>query len=93
MIVGINAAAAGRDVIDIGACRTEEAYFQTQNLGYRKRAENTICGGEMSVHHYFRDFAYCDTGMSPWLYDRRLDLTQRTVAGENGRGPPMRPFP
>ena len=24
-------------------------------------------GGEMSAHHYFRDFAYCDSGMVPWL--------------------------
>jgi phosphomannomutase/phosphoglucomutase len=31
------------------------------------RAENAIYGGEMSAHHYFRDFAYCDSGMIPWL--------------------------
>ncbi|HTB64772.1 MAG TPA: phosphomannomutase CpsG [Steroidobacteraceae bacterium] len=24
-------------------------------------------GGEMSAHHYFRTFAYCDSGMIPWL--------------------------
>jgi phosphomannomutase len=24
-------------------------------------------GGEMSAHHYFRSFAYCDSGMIPWL--------------------------
>lgn len=23
--------------------------------------------GEMSAHHYFRDFGYCDSGMIPWL--------------------------
>ena len=33
----------------------------------RMRAENSIYGGEMSAHHYFRDFAYCDSGMIPWL--------------------------
>ena len=33
----------------------------------RMRAEDTIYGGEMSAHHYFRDFAYCDSGMIPWL--------------------------
>jgi phosphomannomutase/phosphomannomutase/phosphoglucomutase len=33
----------------------------------RMRAENAIYGGEMSAHHYFRDFAYCDSGMIPWL--------------------------
>lgn len=31
------------------------------------RAENAIYGGEMSAHHYFRDFYYCDSGMIPWL--------------------------
>ena len=33
----------------------------------RMRTENAIYGGEMSAHHYFRDFAYCDSGMIPWL--------------------------
>jgi len=31
------------------------------------RTEHAIYGGEMSAHHYFRDFAYCDSGMIPWL--------------------------
>jgi len=31
------------------------------------RAENAAYGGEMSAHHYFRDFSYCDSGMLPWL--------------------------
>ncbi len=31
------------------------------------RKENAIYGGEMSAHHYFRDFGYCDSGMIPWL--------------------------
>ncbi|CAI2537981.1 Phosphomannomutase/phosphoglucomutase [Serratia liquefaciens] len=33
----------------------------------RMRREDAIYGGEMSAHHYFRDFAYCDSGMIPWL--------------------------
>jgi phosphomannomutase/phosphoglucomutase len=33
----------------------------------RMRMENAVYGGEMSAHHYFRDFAYCDSGMIPWL--------------------------
>lgn len=33
----------------------------------RMRAEDAVYGGEMSAHHYFRDFAYCDSGMIPWL--------------------------
>jgi phosphomannomutase len=31
------------------------------------RANQAVYGGEMSAHHYFRDFAYCDSGMIPWL--------------------------
>jgi phosphomannomutase/phosphomannomutase/phosphoglucomutase len=33
----------------------------------RMRAEDAAYGGEMSAHHYFHDFAYCDSGMIPWL--------------------------
>ena len=33
----------------------------------RMRVEDAVYGGEMSAHHYFRNFAYCDSGMIPWL--------------------------
>ncbi len=33
----------------------------------KMRLEDAAYGGEMSAHHYFRDFAYCDSGMIPWL--------------------------
>lgn len=33
----------------------------------RMRMENALYGGEMSAHHYFRDFSFCDSGMIPWL--------------------------
>jgi phosphomannomutase len=33
----------------------------------RMRLEDAVYGGEMSAHHYFRDFAYCDSGMIPWM--------------------------
>ncbi|GIT37231.1 MAG: hypothetical protein Ct9H300mP6_10990 [Gammaproteobacteria bacterium] len=32
-----------------------------------KRAKKAVYGGEMSGHHYFRDFYYSDSGMIPWL--------------------------
>ena len=41
----------------------------------RMRAENAVYGGEMSAHHYFRDFAYCDSGMIPWLLVTELLAT------------------
>lgn len=31
------------------------------------RQEDAIYGGEMSAHHYFKDFFFCDSGMIPWL--------------------------
>ncbi len=31
------------------------------------RNEDAAYGGEMSAHHYFREFSYCDSGMIPWL--------------------------
>ena len=31
------------------------------------RQNEVLYGGEMSAHHYFRDFSYCDSGMIPWL--------------------------
>lgn len=33
----------------------------------RMRLEDAVYGGEMSAHHYFKDFAYCDNGTIPWL--------------------------
>ena len=33
----------------------------------KMRQVNAVYGGEMSAHHYFRDFGFCDSGMVPWL--------------------------
>ena len=47
----------------------------------RMRAEDALYGGEMSAHHYFRRFAYCDSGMISWLLvAQRLSTTGRTLA-------------
>ena len=43
-------------------CKTGHAFIKE-----RMRAEDAVYGGEMSAHHYFRDFFYCDSGMVPWL--------------------------
>lgn len=42
----------------------------------RMRMEDAVYGGEMSAHHYFRDFAYCDNGMLPWLLVAQLMCEQ-----------------
>ncbi|MFQ5549256.1 MAG: phosphomannomutase [Woeseia sp.] len=36
------------------------------------REQDAVYGGEMSAHHYFRDFYYCDSGMIPWLLVAQL---------------------
>jgi phosphomannomutase len=38
----------------------------------RMREVDGVYGGEMSAHHYFRRFAYCDSGMIPWLLVTRI---------------------
>ncbi|MCK9996274.1 MAG: phosphomannomutase [Candidatus Krumholzibacteria bacterium] len=43
----------------------------------RMRAEDAVYGGEMSAHHYFRQFSYCDSGMLPWL----LVVQEMSVTG------------
>ncbi|MGD2118783.1 MAG: phosphomannomutase [Chromatiales bacterium] len=48
----------------------------------RMRAENAVYGGEMSAHHYFRDFAYCDSGMIPWLLVTDLISSSGTPLAE-----------
>ncbi len=45
----------------------------------RMREANAVYGGEMSAHHYFRDFFYCDSGMLPWL----LVLEQISGGGQS----------
>ena len=48
----------------------------------RMRHEDAIYGGEMSAHHYFRDFAYCDSGMIPWLLVAELLCLKGRSLGE-----------
>jgi len=43
------------------------------------REVNGIYGGEMSAHHYFRDFGYCDSGMIPWLLLADMISSQNTT--------------
>lgn len=57
-------------------CKTGHAFIKE-----RMRIEDAIYGGEMSAHHYFRDFAYCDSGMIPWLLVTALmSTTGKTLA-------------
>ena len=48
----------------------------------RMRAEDAVYGGEMSAHHYFRDFFYCDSGMIPWLLVAELVCVKEKTIGQ-----------
>lgn len=48
-------------------CKSGHAFIKD-----RMRRENAVYGGEMSAHHYFRDFSYCDSGMLVWLLVMQL---------------------
>ncbi|MFZ5797653.1 MAG: phosphomannomutase, partial [Thermodesulfobacteriota bacterium] len=63
-------AAGGRPV----QSRTGHAFIKE-----KMREMDAVYGGEMSAHHYFRDFGYCDSGMLPWLLVCQL-------LSESGRG-------
>ena len=53
----------------IGKCSGESVVSKTGHAFIKAamRYNDAIYGGEMSAHHYFRDFAYCDSGIIPWL--------------------------
>jgi len=56
--VEIVEAAGGKPV----QCKSGHAFMKDV-----MRREDALYGGEMSAHHYFRDFSYCDSGMVPWM--------------------------
>ena len=58
----------------------------------RMRRENAVYGGEMSAHHYFRSFGYCDSGMIPWLLVCSL-LSRSNTALSSLVAERMRAFP
>jgi len=58
-------------------CKSGHAFIKE-----KMRAEDAVYGGEMSAHHYFRDFAYADSGMIPWLLIAELVSTSGRSLGD-----------
>lgn len=56
-------------------CQTGHAFVKQA-----MRAHEAVYGGEMSAHHYFRDFYYCDSGMIPWLLVAELVSREGALA-------------
>ena len=58
------------------ACQTGHAHLKA-----KMRELDAVYGGEMSAHHYFRAFMYCDSGMIPWLLvAERMGQTGRSLS-------------
>lgn len=57
-------------------CKSGHAFIKE-----KMRAENAVYGGEMSAHHYFREFAFADSGMIPWLLIAELVSTSGRSLG------------
>ncbi|ATD68527.1 phosphomannomutase [Luteimonas chenhongjianii] len=58
-------------------CKSGHAFIKE-----KMRAEDAVYGGEMSAHHYFREFAYADSGMIPWLLIAELVSTTGRSLGD-----------
>ncbi len=68
-------------------CKSGHAFIKQ-----KMREVDGAYGGEMSAHHYFRDFAYCDSGMIPWLLVlERMSRTGKPLSALVGER--MRKFP
>ena len=70
-----------QEIVDAAGGIAKESKSGHSFIKETMRAENGLYGGEMSAHHYFRDFGFCDSGMLVWLLVYRLmSETGRTLA-------------
>jgi phosphomannomutase len=51
-------------------------------IKHTMRSHEAVYGGEMSAHHYFRNFSYCDSGMIPWLLIAELVSRSGRLLGD-----------
>jgi phosphomannomutase len=68
-------------------CKSGHAFIKQ-----KMRDVDGVYGGEMSAHHYFRKFAYCDSGMIPWLLVLQV-IRERGLSLSELVGERMRLFP
>ncbi|WP_394198160.1 phosphohexomutase domain-containing protein [Litoreibacter albidus] len=55
------------DLVNAGGGEAVASQSGHSHIKAKMRDVDAVYGGEMSAHHYFRDFMYCDSGMIPWL--------------------------
>jgi phosphomannomutase len=68
-------------------CKSGHAFIKQ-----KMREVDGAYGGEMSAHHYFREFSYCDSGMIPWLLVLQV-ISERGLSLSELVGERMRLFP
>jgi phosphomannomutase len=68
-------------------CKSGHAFIKQ-----KMREVDGVYGGEMSAHHYFRKFSYCDSGMIPWLLVLQV-ICERGLSLAELVGERMRLFP
>lgn len=56
-----------QNIVEINGGLCVESQTGHSFLKKTMRKHKAVYGGELSAHHYFRDFSYCDSGMIPWL--------------------------
>ena len=70
------------DVLAGGSARVVTSRTGHMFFKQRMREVDAVYGGETSAHHYFRNFAYCDSGMIPWLLIAELLSTSHRSLAE-----------
>lgn len=70
-----------RDVIAQAGGEAIQARTGHAFIKQAMRDHGALYGGEMSAHHYFRDFFHCDSGMIPWLLIAELVSREGPLAG------------
>ena len=71
-----------QDIVSQKGGKAEQSKTGHAFIKQTMRKHQAVYGGEMSAHHYFRDFAYCDSGMIPWLLVAELVSIKNQSLGD-----------
>lgn len=71
-----------QDIVSQKGGKAEQSKTGHAFIKQTMRKHHAVYGGEMSAHHYFRDFAYCDSGMIPWLLVAELVSIKNQSLGD-----------
>ena len=71
-----------QDIVSQKGGKAEQSKTGHAFIKQTMRKHEAVYGGEMSAHHYFRDFAYCDSGMIPWLLVAELVSKKNQSLGD-----------